>query len=79
MSICKKNMFVLRNNVFNTVQHCIYSDNYFSFLFISPVEVSAMAVGGTNTATAITLWEYSVFPSDQLYPDIVIHAYSVSL
>lgn len=36
------------------------------------------AMGGTNTATATNVWDYSIFPDDTPLPDIVINAYATN-
>jgi len=42
------------------------------------IDLRGMVIGGSNTATATNMWEYSVFPQNVLYPDIVINAYATN-
>eukprot|EP00979_Chaetoceros_neogracilis_P005145 scaffold897_cov185-Chaetoceros_neogracile.AAC.3 len=42
------------------------------------VDLQMITLGGTNTESAIRIWDYALFPSDMPHPDIVIHAYSTN-
>lgn len=42
------------------------------------VDVHMITLGGTNTNSAIQIWDYALFPSDMPHPDIVIHGYSTN-
>mmetsp|Transcript_2891 Transcript_2891/g.5423 ORF Transcript_2891/g.5423 Transcript_2891/m.5423 type:complete len:523 (+) Transcript_2891:639-2207(+) len=42
------------------------------------VQVDVITLGGTNTESAIKIWEYSLFPEDMPHPDIVIHGYATN-
>ena len=37
------------------------------------INLQTMALGGTNTETAITMWDYSLLAGDIPYPDILIN------
>jgi hypothetical protein len=43
------------------------------------VQFHTVAMGGTNTESGITMWDYSLLPGDTPYPDVVINAYAVSI
>eukprot|EP00581_Thalassiosira_minuscula_P005440 CAMPEP_0183745746 /NCGR_PEP_ID=MMETSP0737-20130205/66402_1 /TAXON_ID=385413 /ORGANISM="Thalassiosira miniscula, Strain CCMP1093" /LENGTH=775 /DNA_ID=CAMNT_0025981425 /DNA_START=130 /DNA_END=2457 /DNA_ORIENTATION=+ len=53
---------------------------FFSSLFggYELVEFHTLALGGTNTESGITMWDYSLLPGDVPYPDIVINAYATN-
>jgi hypothetical protein len=42
------------------------------------VEVTKVAMGGTNTATGSVIWQYDLAPEEARNPDIVINAYSTN-
>jgi hypothetical protein len=42
------------------------------------VDLRMITLGGTNTESAIRIWDYALFPSDMPYPDIVFHAYATN-
>mmetsp|Transcript_13775 Transcript_13775/g.38773 ORF Transcript_13775/g.38773 Transcript_13775/m.38773 type:complete len:750 (+) Transcript_13775:190-2439(+) len=42
------------------------------------VEVSKVAMGGTNTATGSVIWQYDLIPEEARNPDIVLNAYSTN-
>ena len=42
------------------------------------VEISKVAMGGTNTATGSVIWQYDLIPEEARNPDIVINAYSTN-
>ena len=42
------------------------------------VEVTKVAMGGTNTATGNVIWQYDLIPEEARNPDIVINAYSTN-
>jgi len=42
------------------------------------INLQTMALGGTNTETAITMWDYSLLAGDIPYPDILINAYATN-
>ena len=42
------------------------------------IDVSKVAMGGTNTATGSVLWQYDLIPEKARSPDIVINAYSTN-
>lgn len=42
------------------------------------VEISKVAMGGTNTATGSVIWQYDLVPEEARNPDIVINAYSTN-
>lgn len=42
------------------------------------VQVTNVAMGGTNTQTGHTILEYDMLPTDARYPDIIINAYSTN-
>lgn len=54
--------------------------SFFSVLFggYQLVQFHTVAMGGTNTDSGITIWDYSLLPGDTPYPDVVINAYAVS-
>lgn len=54
--------------------------SFFSRLFggYQLIEFHTVAMGGTNTESGITMWDYSLLPGDTPYPDVVINAYAVS-
>jgi hypothetical protein len=54
--------------------------SFFSMLFggYELVQFHTVAMGGTNTESGITMWDYSLLPGDTPYPDVVINAYAVS-
>ena len=41
-------------------------------------DIKVVALGGTNTETANTIWDYSLLDKDIPAPDIVIHAYATN-
>ena len=41
-------------------------------------EVTAVALGGTNTATGTLLWKYGPYGDDVSYPDILINSFSTN-
>jgi lysophospholipase L1-like esterase len=45
---------------------------------VNLVNVHTMALGGTNTESAITMWDYQLLAGDIPYPDILINAYSTN-
>ena len=49
---------------------------FFSQLFLGYelIDFHTLALGGTNTESGITMWDYSLLPGDVPYPDIVINA-----
>lgn len=51
---------------------------FLNHLFDDIVNVHMITLGGTNTESAIRIWDYALFPSDMSHPDIVIHAYSTN-
>ncbi|KAL9182251.1 hypothetical protein ACHAXT_012903 [Thalassiosira profunda] len=53
---------------------------FFSQLFggYELIELHTLALGGTNTESGITMWDYSLLPGDVPYPDIVINAYATN-
>jgi hypothetical protein len=55
--------------------------SFFSKLFggYELVQFHTVAMGGTNTESGITMWDYSLLPGDTPYPDVVINAYAVSI
>ena len=42
------------------------------------VEVTKVAMGGTNTASASVIWHFDLIPKEARNPDIVINAYSTN-
>uniref|UniRef100_A0A7S3VCV0 SGNH hydrolase-type esterase domain-containing protein n=1 Tax=Chaetoceros debilis TaxID=122233 RepID=A0A7S3VCV0_9STRA len=42
------------------------------------VQVHVLTLGGTNTKSATTIWDYNLFPPDMPHPDIVIHGYATN-
>ncbi len=52
--------------------------HFLNHLFEDMVNVNMITLGGTNTESAIRIWDYALFPSDMPHPDIVIHAYSTN-
>lgn len=44
----------------------------------SLVEVTKVAMGGTNTATGSVIWQYDLVPEESRNPDIVLNAYSTN-
>ena len=42
------------------------------------IQFHTVAMGGTNTESGITMWDYSLLPGETPYPDVVINAYAVS-
>eukprot|EP00804_Cyclotella_cryptica_P023088 CCRYP_000332-RA/>CCRYP_000332-RA protein AED:0.27 eAED:0.27 QI:273/1/1/1/1/1/2/314/757 len=54
--------------------------SFFSALFggYELVEFHTVAMGGTNTESGITMWDYSLLPGDTPYPDVVINAYATN-
>lgn len=54
--------------------------SFFSMLFggYQLIQFHTVAMGGTNTESGITVWDYSLLPGDTPYPDVVINAYAVS-
>jgi len=42
------------------------------------LDIRSMSIGGTNTDSATTMWDYAVFPNDVFWPDIIIHSYSTN-
>ena len=41
-------------------------------------QIHVLTLGGTNTDTATTIWDYTLMPRDMPYPDIVIHGYATN-
>ena len=54
--------------------------SFFSMLFggYQLIEFHTVAMGGTNTESGITMWDYSLLPGDIPYPDVVINAYATN-
>ncbi|KAL7478763.1 hypothetical protein ACHAW6_004520 [Cyclotella cf. meneghiniana] len=54
--------------------------SFFSALFggYELVQFHTVAMGGTNTESGITMWDYSLLPGDTPYPDVVINAYATN-
>ena len=54
--------------------------SFFSELFLGYelIEFHTLALGGTNTESGVTMWDYSLLPGDVPYPDIVINAYATN-
>ncbi len=54
--------------------------SFFANLFggIDLIDVHTVALGGTNTESGITIWDYSLLPEDVPFPDVVINAYSTN-
>ena len=54
--------------------------HFFSQLFLGYelIDFHTLALGGTNTESGITMWDYSLLPGDVPYPDIVINAYATN-
>lgn len=48
------------------------------FLGYELIDFHTLALGGTNTESGITMWDYSLLPGDVPYPDIVINAYATN-
>ena len=42
------------------------------------VDVNYITLGGVNTESGLTIWDYKLFPSDIPHPDVVIHAYATN-
>ncbi len=42
------------------------------------VEITKVAMGGTNTATGSVIWQYDLVPEEARNPDIVINSYSTN-
>ena len=42
------------------------------------IEVTKVAMGGTNTATGSVIWQYDLIPVEARNPDIVLNAYSTN-
>lgn len=42
------------------------------------INVHTASLGGTNTESGTTIWDYSLLPDDVPYPDIVINAYATN-
>lgn len=61
---------------------CTWSNRLMSFLnsFAKSdvVEVTKVAMGGTNTATGNVIWQYDLIPEEARNPDIVINTYSTN-
>lgn len=55
-------------------------DFFFSQLFggYELIHFHTIALGGTNTESGITMWDYSLLPDDVPYPDVVINAYATN-
>eukprot|EP00581_Thalassiosira_minuscula_P005979 CAMPEP_0183735836 /NCGR_PEP_ID=MMETSP0737-20130205/47727_1 /TAXON_ID=385413 /ORGANISM="Thalassiosira miniscula, Strain CCMP1093" /LENGTH=767 /DNA_ID=CAMNT_0025969687 /DNA_START=103 /DNA_END=2406 /DNA_ORIENTATION=+ len=53
---------------------------FFTTLFggIELLEFHTLALGGTNTESGITMWDYSLIPDGVPYPDIVINGYATN-
>ena len=53
---------------------------FFSTLFMDYdlINFDTLALGGTNTESGITMWDYSLLPGDVPYPDVVINAYATN-
>lgn len=53
---------------------------FFTMLFggYQLIQFHNVAMGGTNTESGITMWDYSLLPGETPYPDVVINAYAVS-
>ena len=54
--------------------------HFFTKLFggFELVNVHTVSLGGTNTESGITIWDYSLLPSDVPYPDVVLNAYATN-
>ncbi len=52
--------------------------HFFDALFPDIVELNMITLGGTNTESAITIWDYSLYPDTVPHPDIIVHAYSTN-
>lgn len=42
------------------------------------VDVTKVAMGGTNTATGSVIWQYDLIPNEAKNPDIILNAYSTN-
>jgi lysophospholipase L1-like esterase len=49
-----------------------------SFFCLDMVQVTKVAMGGTNTATRNVIWQYDLIPEEARNPDIVFNAYSTN-
>lgn len=55
-------------------------DHFLQNLFhgMDLINLQTMALGGTNTESAITMWDYSLLQGDIPYPDVLINAYATN-
>lgn len=55
-------------------------DHFLQNLFhgMDLINLQTMALGGTNTESAITMWDYSLLGGDIPYPDVLINAYATN-
>jgi hypothetical protein len=49
-----------------------------SYYGLDMVQVTKVAMGGTNTATGNVIWQYDLIPEEARNPDIVFNAYSTN-
>ena len=52
--------------------------SFFDLIFPGVVDVTQVTLGGTNTESGITIWDYFLLPQGTPYPDIVIHGYATN-
>jgi lysophospholipase L1-like esterase len=55
-------------------------NEFFPKLFheIDLINIQTIALGGTNTESAVTMWDYSLLSDDIPYPDVLINAYATN-
>ncbi len=55
-------------------------NTFFPYLFgyYDLVNIDSLALGGTNTESGRTIWDYSILPDEIPYPDILINAYATN-
>ena len=79
---CRKLLTELGLNFRLPNRECTWSHRLMLFLNSlaknDVVEVTKVAMGGTNTATGNVIWQYDLIPEEARNPDIVINAYSTN-
>jgi len=55
-------------------------NTFFPYLFgyYDLVNIDSLALGGTNTESGRTIWDYSILPDEIPYPDILINGYATN-
>jgi len=51
---------------------------FFEAIFPGVVDITQVTLGGTNTESGITIWDYFLLPQGTPYPDIIIHGYATN-